>query len=721
RSGGGLKGSRLLSNKLVRGALVGPDDKHDHGTGVTGIAAGEIWTNQASDRGHAPLAGIAGYAIATDTRGSSSLSIIAQAWQDIARDKVALGIVAANNSYSGSSDPLNISQQMLDSAALNADILPVVAAGNSGASTSSSQSAANGLAVGATSPGTRAVAAFSSRGPLAGDTQRFYPDLCANGVGTVMPKRDNEAANYSASGTSMASPQVCGAAVLFRSVLPTASALVTKAALLASTEDIATKNTTPPYNTRNAFGLGYLRDDRLVAIARGRNGSMVRTGSVSAARPKAVFSYPVAMGKGYAVVLAWHRHALASKAWSDLNVSVKLGTRTLAASQDQRNLYEKAVFVATQSGPVSLEVTYRGSLDAATVPFALVATEVPPPFIPGKVVAYGTSCRGSGKMSGVTTILPRSYATRFGESANTYPLGFRNTRTQQIFASSEVPSSFTATGIAFRHDDRYSRTILNYSAELEFKLGFSTRSPGAMSTSFGANVSGALTAVMARKFIKLPNPGAVNTSPANFVVKIPLDRPYVYKALPGKYMLFEAVKTRDSRVLTYFVDAVSNGPGLAVSRLFALNPTAATGTVNKGYGVVVGFSSPTSGGARPVLDHGPPPLINRSFELGLSRARASSGALLGIGASDSKWASLALPFDLTAFGATGCSILASFESLIPTRTDAGGAASWRILVPNDKSLIQKRAFFQSLILDPPANRTGIVLTNGLSTVLGGQP
>ncbi len=343
KTGGGIGGSRLLAN--IKVGAANPDDVHGHGTGVAGIAAGEKWNKASfSDRGHAPMAGIVGYSIANSSNGSSTSTVMTTAWQKIAADKVKYGIVAANNSYTGSPNPLESTQRALDSAALNADILPVVAAGNRSSSTRSSQSVVNGLAVGAVNPTIKKMASFSSRGPLYGDSRRFYPDLCACGVGTVMPRRNNEGSYYRASGTSMASPQVCGAATLFRSVAKKATALETKAALLASTEDISKQNPSPPYNTRNAYGLGFLRDDRALEIAKG-NG-LLMTSTLTKAAPKKIIPMAVKAGKAYSVVIAWHRQSTSTTQWSNLALTIRFLGRVIGSSDTPRNLYEKVVFVA---------------------------------------------------------------------------------------------------------------------------------------------------------------------------------------------------------------------------------------------------------------------------------------------------------------------------------------------------------------------------------------
>jgi serine protease AprX len=217
-SGPGIGGTRLLYNKAY-GAQP-PNNNHPHGTGVAGIAAGAQWANASGDHGHAFDANIGGYSIC-NTAGScgSSFAIEAAGWQAVAADAVANKIVSGNMSYGSSPDPTDVSQMAIDACALNADVLPVTAAGNSAGSTAGSSSTANGLAVGACD-NSKAVAPFSSRGPLSGDSPRYFPDIAANGVNTIMPQYGNEASNYVASGTSMASPQVCGAAALVKSANP---------------------------------------------------------------------------------------------------------------------------------------------------------------------------------------------------------------------------------------------------------------------------------------------------------------------------------------------------------------------------------------------------------------------------------------------------------------------------------------------------------------------
>jgi hypothetical protein len=391
KSGGGIGGSRLLVNRQI-GALS-QDDQHGHGTGVASISAGANWGTSSADDGHAPVAGIAGYAIANQVSGgSSSNTVMASAWQSMAADKVQYKIVSANLSYGGSPNPLDVAQKALDSAVLNADIMVCVAAGNSSSSTQGSQSAVNGLAVGAVNTNSHTVASFSSRGPLSGDTQRFYPDIAACGVSTVMARRDNEGSDYTGSGTSMASPQVCGAATLLRGAYTSISALETKSILLASTFDISEKNPSAPYNTRNAYGMGLLRDDRAFELTKA---NQFGTAKLDSSSPVWLQSISVKQNQTYSIAVSWHRTDVNSSQWSNLKLEVLDGSTVIAASDTPRNLYEMVrVFNRTAT---TLTLRVSGSLSGTSQDFSYAYMEAPNSKQDGVFATYGAGCVGTGK------------------------------------------------------------------------------------------------------------------------------------------------------------------------------------------------------------------------------------------------------------------------------------------------------------------------------------
>jgi subtilisin family serine protease len=144
-----------------------------------------------------------------------------------------LNIVATNNSWGGG----GFSQALSDAInrANNAGILFIAAAGNNGtnndttANYPSNYNLPNVIAVGAlTSTGTRA--SFSNYGKTQVDL--FAP---GNGIWSTVPGNGNTSSYASYSGTSMATPHVAGAAALYKSLNPSATAAQVKAALLGQT------------------------------------------------------------------------------------------------------------------------------------------------------------------------------------------------------------------------------------------------------------------------------------------------------------------------------------------------------------------------------------------------------------------------------------------------------------------------------------------------------
>lgn len=425
---GGLGGSLLLANVAMPGT-VGADNSHQHGTGVMGIAAGSVWGAANADDGHACDAYKVGYSICEQSGScSSSFATQAAAWQQAAADKVRYNIVAANMSYTSHSSLLDVSQQAIDAAALHADILPVCAAGNSGASgTANSAAVANGLAVAAAHANTRAVANFSSRGPMG---LRTYPDILANGVDVAMPKRDDENGVYLASGTSMAAPQVCGTGVLVRHARPNASAREVKAILLASSENVA--------GNVNAVGQGYLRSDYAVDCAASRNS--VLTASIASTSTPNDHLLTVVAGQEVKIALTWFRHDVQSASYSDLGLTVLNGTTTIASKDSPANLYEVVTFVAPTTGSLTVRV-HATNLTVNPQPYSLAAC-VPggpqPEFAGGPtgiVRIDGHGCAGSGGIPslhpsgnpaisgsftlGVTYVRPSTTAFLFLGASNT--------------------------------------------------------------------------------------------------------------------------------------------------------------------------------------------------------------------------------------------------------------------------------------------------------------
>lgn len=389
-TGGGIGGSLLLANVQIPGT-IGADDTHGHGTGVMGIAAGSIWGNAGADNGHANDAYKVGYSICAFSGScSSSLSIEALGWQQAAADKVRYNIVSANMSYGSSPTMTDVSQQAIDGAALNANILACCAAGNSGTGgTSGSAAVANGLAVSAATGNSKAIASFSTRGPMGA---RTYPDIAGNGVNTVMPARDAEASNFVASGTSMGSPEVCGVGALVKYARPAASAREIKAILLASSENVAGY-------TENVAGQGYLRADRAAACAASADSVITDTIASTATPNDHLLS--VVSGQPVKIALTWFRHNLGSTVYSNLGLTVLNGATPIATKNSAANLYEVVSFTAPITGNLIVRVN-AASLALTPQPYSVAAcatSGAQPSFLAGStgfVAIDGAGCPGTG-------------------------------------------------------------------------------------------------------------------------------------------------------------------------------------------------------------------------------------------------------------------------------------------------------------------------------------
>jgi len=94
-----------------------------------------------------------------------------------------------------------------------------------------------------------------------------------------------------------------------------------------------------------------------------------------------------------------------------------------------------------------------------------------------------------------------------------------------------------------------------------------------------------------------------------------------------------------------------------------------------------------------------PAIGSSDFAVELNGASPGQSAFSSIGGSRTLWGALPLPFDLTAAGAPGCSVLASFDLTVPTVTDGAGLASITLPVPNQTALVGRAMYAQWASVD----------------------
>ncbi len=233
-------------------------DRHGHGTHVASTIAG----NGAKYGGVAPGAQILdGKVLNNGGQGQESWIIAGMQWA--AQEGAKIVNLSLGGDDTPGIDPLEEAVNTLSAAH---GTLFVIAAGNSGPgnrSVGSPGSADAALTVGAVGRD-ESLASFSSRGPRVGDSG-LKPDITAPGVGIVAAKATNgsmgtpvESGYVAASGTSMATPHVAGAAAILAQQHPDWTGPQLKAALTASAS---------PNSALTAFEQGSGRVDVAKAIA----------------------------------------------------------------------------------------------------------------------------------------------------------------------------------------------------------------------------------------------------------------------------------------------------------------------------------------------------------------------------------------------------------------------------------------------------------------------
>ncbi|MGP4047928.1 S8 family peptidase [Streptomyces sp. 2A115] len=217
----------------------GTGDAFGHGTHVAAIVGGS-GAASGGRKGVAPAADLlVGKVLGDDGYGTESQVIAGMEWAADAGAKVVNMSLGAEGASDGT-DPMSMALNELTE---RTGALFVVAAGNSGeqgpGSIGSPGAADGALTVGAVDRND-ALASFSSRGPRAGD-DAVKPDVTAPGVGIVAARATGttmgdpvDARYVAASGTSMATPHVAGAAALLAQRHPDWSATRLKDALVST-------------------------------------------------------------------------------------------------------------------------------------------------------------------------------------------------------------------------------------------------------------------------------------------------------------------------------------------------------------------------------------------------------------------------------------------------------------------------------------------------------
>ena len=768
-----------------------------HGTGVAGIILGQAdpWGAAGggggslppySPAGHAEEARLLSFAITNRALGNSSTApwptseaTIIAAVQALQTHMLASGdpCHVLNISYHMWPDPDDPTQLALDHLEREFDVLVVTLAGNEGDATIESPGFTNGITVGNAHKFRLETGRYphrlSSRGPLVGDPERYFPDVCASGshAGTyislepdpgtgleithiVMPLIDYQVAacnryqgfnfnelnrgDYNAQGSSMAAPQVAGAAALYRAERASASAQETRAALLLATIDPFLQKTSGTdfqhtYVGRNVHGVGYVRDDLMARYAKrtGQGQTLGQTVTLTAQAPNAMVSYTgLTADAHYAVAIAWPRQfppdETAYNPWSNIDLEVRRTTgEVIARSDSTRNLHERLVFKA--GGTTAVEVHVLGTslvLDPIPVfvaarPIGLVGPIESRRSIAGYVerIEQETTCTAAVQEQATRAVVPSTYSQAWGSMAlsRTSPTLPRSDEayTGVILASAAgtttvsavydasvlgVPAgqtSYWVRALAFRTWRPFSGCdgTLTF-AEIWMNRTFGPIVPMSVTTPGGARVALNVQVPMNSPAWHARN---WNTWP----IIVPLDQPFEVRA---NEHLQVWIKTAAAPCVVS-VDAV--GDGSPLYRMVSSVP----GYRDPGDAPVLGMIEGSAATVRADLTVMGFPTIGRTLLFGLRQSGGSGPgqrlAAIAIGTSN--------PGALLG----SCRLLTSGEILLPTiATHPMGHGFVPFPLPADPTQLHKRYFAQAVVFgggpgDP------VIYTNGVRFTIGG--
>jgi hypothetical protein len=111
-----------------------------------------------------------------------------------------------------------------------------------------------------------------------------------------------------------------------------------------------------------------------------------------------------------------------------------------------------------------------------------------------------------------------------------------------------------------------------------------------------------------------------------------------------------------------------------------------------------------------------PPVAGQSFRVQVDNLPLSGPAFVFLGASNTLYGALPLPFPLGIVGMPGCSLLVSGDTLFPV-TNVLGVGLWTVDVP--ASVAGAILYQQAFAVDPGANAAGLTASHGARLQIGG--
>ena len=298
-------------------------------------------------------------------------------------------------------------------------------------------------------------------------------------------------------------------------------------------------------------------------------------------------------------------------------------------------------------------------------------------------------------------VVPAAYAKTEAKSRNTYPFSYDEARTQMIYDGKKLGfSRGVITEVAFRRDGTYGGIFKAKKLPLQVWISRSPHTDKSASVCFAQNRGPKPQLVFSGK-LSLPQAPAPATPPAPFKVVIPFSKPWIHL---GGNICLEFASPGPKLYGKWMTDTYYNAEG-------------GSGTKQK-----FGLACVPASGRTPRMNI--PSyrlLLGKTTSLSLYAYRNSAPCFAFLGISKTSWGGVALPFDLTPFGAKGCKIYTDGAVVLTATshpTYASGTAKFCFFVPNDPSYLGKKIYTQGFVVDPQANALGLLSSEAWEITFG---
>lgn len=285
-----------------------------------------------------------------------------------------------------------------------------------------------------------------------------------------------------------------------------------------------------------------------------------------------------------------------------------------------------------------------------------------------------------------------------GSSSTPYFSGYGGGIAQQITLGSALCSSSSIIfELALRADGTAAIPARTFST-LKLSLGYTSNTPGNMSTTFATNRTGTQTLVFNGAYT-LP---AQLANQRSFDIQWKLAKPFIYTRNSGNLLIEFEVPVTPTKS-NYFLDCHNQSTNTGVSYTYGTAGTFSSPELYKYY--CADDSALKPGG---------------KAEMVISPLSKQYPALTIWGFSNNLWGKIALPLDLTGLGAPKNFLNVSPDLMfaLPLTAVIGGFEGRAALpIPSDNKFMGKSIFTQMAFLDQAANKAGLVFSEGLSMTI----